>query len=232
MPPEIPDYAVDICFREIIHWPGDEHTNRRDSAFKASWFKTWRQLKRELALIDALDVEIHTWHGTGQRRKDGHPVSDRRPSSPGVMLTFRRLLYNDHTNLDEVTEFRFPCDTFGIWEDNLRAITLALEGLRMIDRFGVQTGAQYAGFRALPPAPNGQPKLTPEQAAQFILDNSGLDMTDTSPNLLLVNPDFRDIIYRKAAQRLHPDNKNGDQVQFQALEEAKRLLDSLQPQEA
>lgn len=48
-------------------------------------------------------------------------------------------------------ELRFPCDRFNHWKDNVRAIALALEALRKIERYGMKQGAQYAGFyKALP----------------------------------------------------------------------------------
>lgn len=38
----------------------------------------------------------------------------------------------------------YPCDTFTTLQDNLRVIALALEALRMVDRYGVtRRGEQY-----------------------------------------------------------------------------------------
>ncbi len=47
--------------------------------------------------------------------------------------------------------YRFPCDRFKHWDDNLRAISLTLERMRAVDRYGVTLNKQqYAGFKALP----------------------------------------------------------------------------------
>jgi len=46
----------------------------------------------------------------------------------------------------------------------VRAIALALEALRKVDRYGVRSGSQYAGFKALPPG-DFAAAMTPELAA-------------------------------------------------------------------
>lgn len=215
---------VEIEFVEIDTWPQPDTPERRNAPFKATWFKTQTLLVRELHNVGAQDVQLWTMHGLGQRRNDGTPRTDRQPSHPGVILTFQRHSWNTATQATEVVEMRFPCDTFALWEDNVRAIALALEALRKVDRYGVNPGSQYTGFRALPPAPNGHAAMTPEQAARFILDNHGLDdMPPCTPQALIKNPVYTDFLYKHAAKRLHPD-KGGDATEFQKLEEARRIL--------
>lgn len=214
---------VSIQYEEFDGWPLDETAERRDAPFKASWFKTKDLLDRELYHIGATEVRLKTAHGMGQRRRDGGPLSDRKPPHPGVILTFNRAVWNGENT--EVVAMKFPCDTFSLWEDNLRAIALALEALRKVDRYGVNPGSQYTGFRALPPASNGSAPLTPEQAARFILDNCGI-VIPSQPKELIENKDYANLLYKMAAKRLHPD-KSEDAAEFQKLEESIRLLREL-----
>lgn len=218
--------SLDLEFVEIDTWPQTDTSERRNAPFKATWFKTQELLAKELHNISATEVQLWTMHGLGQRRNDGTPRTDRQPSHPGVILTFKRQSWNDATKATEVIEMRFPCDTFALWEDNVRAIALALEALRKVDRYGVNPGSQYTGFRALPPAPNGHAQMTPEQAARFIIDNCGANIP-TQPKELIENSDYTDLLYKLAAKRLHPD-KGGDAMEFQKLEEARRMLREVQ----
>lgn len=54
-------------------------------------------------------------------------------------------------------EYRFPADKYSDWKDNVRAVAMVLEGLRMIERHGVKSEAQYAGYKALPEASADDP---------------------------------------------------------------------------
>jgi hypothetical protein len=70
----------------------------------------------------------------------GFPRAGRVAAHPGIVLSFD----SKHGALS------YPCDTFDRWEDNLRAIALALEALRKVDRYGVTAhGEQYRGFMAI-----------------------------------------------------------------------------------
>lgn len=218
--------SLDLEFVEIDTWPQADTSERRNAPFKATWFKTQELLTKELHNISATEVQLWTMHGLGQRRNDGTPRTDRQPSHPGVILTFKRQSWNDTTKATEVVEMRFPCDTFTLWEDNVRAVALALEALRKVDRYGVNPGSQYTGFRALPPAPNGHTQMTPEQAARFIIDNCGANIP-AQPKEIIENSDYTDLLYKLAAKRLHPD-KGGDAMEFQKLEEARRMLREVQ----
>lgn len=217
---------IEIEFVEIDTWPQPDTQERRSAPFKATWFRTQELLARELHHVGAQEAQIWTTHGLGQRRNDGTPRTDRQPSHPGVIITFKRNTWNEATQATEVVEMRFPCDTFALWEDNVRAIALALEALRKVDRYGVNPGSQYTGFRALPPAPNGHQTMTPEQAARFIIDNCGASIPAQSKELI-ENSEYADLLYKLAAKRLHPD-KGGDAEQFQKLEEARRVLREVQ----
>lgn len=130
----------------IREWPGELTRNRRFSPFRAGLSAT----------LELLDREI--WHLTDTRtqqdsaelliaipagdlwRLDGKPRAHAVAEHPGVIFS----LDSKHGHLS------YPCDTFTTWQDNLRAVALALEALRKVDRYGVtRRGEQYRGFLAI-----------------------------------------------------------------------------------
>lgn len=130
----------------IREWPGELTRVRKQSPFRAGLTDT----------LDVLDREI--WQLTTTRtqresaelliaipagalwRLDGKPRAHAVAEHPGVIFS----LESKHGHLS------YPCDTFTTWQDNLRAIALALEALRKVDRYGVtKRGEQYRGFLAL-----------------------------------------------------------------------------------
>lgn len=205
-----------ITVKSMDKWTEqDPYDTYHRSPFKATAFKTQRELARELDIIDARNIVLYTMHPPHAIRRDGWVKADRQPPHPGVILEFEKP-----AGENQWVKLRFPCNTFGQWEENLRAIALALEALRKIDRYGVVTGAQYAGFKALPPAEEGTEGQTAEQAAEFIAKSAG--MPDAGGQVL-TNPVFGDLAYKTAAKLLHPD-RGGDEKQFAKLEGSMRLV--------
>jgi hypothetical protein len=83
-------------------------------------------------------------------------------------------------------------------EANVRAIALALEALRKVDRYGVtKRGEQYAGWKALP-SPND---AILERGRQIIREHDG------------------DV--RRALAATHPDREGGDEEAFKAVSAAR-----------
>lgn len=135
-------------FRPLNHtlWPQPFTKSRVDSAFKATYSQTLKELERELDAIYARNVVLHVDVSDANVRLDGKLRADARPNSPAVLLTF---------NLpggDPSDPMLVPCDQYTHWHANLRAITKALEALRGVDRWGVtRHKQQYKGFaRAIP----------------------------------------------------------------------------------
>lgn len=85
------------------------------------------------------------------------------------------------------------------------------------------TGAQYAGYKALPPAPPGSEQQTPEQAAEFVATAAQLDPA-TYANLILTDARLANWAYQTAAKRLHPDKPEGSQDEFAKLEVSMRIV--------
>jgi hypothetical protein len=117
---------------------------------------------------------------------------------------------------------------FPAWQNNVRAIALALEALRKVDRYGVtNSNEQYTGFRALGSGiemPAAQ--MTMDEAARFIVTAGGQLPADEILVESIKQGPKRKAAYARAAYRLHPDT-GGSAADFQRLQEAKRVLDGL-----
>lgn len=131
----------------IREWPGilTPADARRAAPFRAPLTSTLKTLDREISHLADTAVEVRSAEllvdiPAGGFRKDGRPRADARAGHPGVVFS----MDTRHGHLS------YPADRYTEWEDNLRAIALALEALRKIDRYGVTAhGEQYRGFLAL-----------------------------------------------------------------------------------
>jgi hypothetical protein len=200
---------VNLRFVPIELWPGDarKQYQRKDSPFRGSWGDTLKTLDRELNHLRARDILVQGYFELDDIRLDGWPRSTARPRGPGVILTFE----TPNGTLS------FPCDTYTRWEDNFRAIALALDALRRVERYGVtRRNEQYKGWAKLPPAPA---KMSADDAMTFL----GLH-SEVRP---INGATFNDV-YRSAARKLHPDNQDTGNVHlFHLLGEAKQALSDL-----
>lgn len=202
-----------VRFRPIERWPGKllRWDQRRRSQFSASWPKTITLLGRELGHLHAKAIVLQVAMGERDIRLDGYPRANARAEHPGVILAFE----SRHGPL------QYAVDTYDNWKDNIRAIALALEALRAVDRYGVtRHGEQYRGWKAIEAPSNGA--MTVEQAARFIAEQA--DSPDAWQDILEDTAGVRSDYYRDAAKRLHPDT-GGDRELFVRLQEAKRVLD-------
>src|SRR5690606_7972875 len=126
----------------------------------------------------------------GRFRLDGRPYADARPEHPGIILT----LQSKHGALS------YPCDTYTTWQDNLRAIALALEALRKVDRYGVtKRGEQYRGFLAIEATAAPAGFVGVDDAWMWLLRLTGGDATVRTPETA------RGVL-RAAQRRAHPDH--------------------------
>lgn len=151
--------------------------------------------------------------GTTTIRNDGWIRANARPAAPGVILTFD----SKHGPLS------YPCDMFTDWQANVRAVALALEALRKVDRYGVtKRGEQYTGWKQLPSAGGSTTTMTAEVAADVLADAAGWAAT---PPTLLTKADVVTVAYREAAKRTHPDKDGGSVEAFQRVHLAKQVLD-------
>lgn len=192
----------------IVQWPGALTRSRAGSPFASTLSSTMNTLRRELRELGAKDVLLQIAVPREKFRLDGYPRETAVPEHPGLILTMD----------SRVGPLSYPCDTFTTWQDNLRAIALALEALRKVDRYGVtKRGEQYRGFLAIESTAMPAGFSTWQDAWKFLEDASGLESDVFEP------PESRaPRIVRWAKRHAHPDT-GGDTASFQrvTLAEAK-----------
>jgi len=197
---------MNYIYRPIEQWPGELCRSRKSSTFKSLWGKTLELLDAELRFLKADNVVFQIAISEDFIRLDGKLRPGAKTAHPGVIISFDSA----HGPLS------YPCDTFTDFQDNVRAIALALEALRKVQRYGVgMRGEQYTGWKSLPPP--GGATMTRDEAMLFLLEFS-------EPGDPSGNPDKALAAYRRALGKLHPERNGGDDHQFKRLQEAKRLL--------
>ncbi|MCB9135138.1 MAG: J domain-containing protein [Anaerolineales bacterium] len=180
-----------------LGWPRTKYPKR--ARFDTSFASARDGLLDELRRLGARNVIIST---NLELRLDGLPKAARRqPVDCGAAVYF--VLAGQQQCI--------PCDRWNRIEDNLRAISLTVEALRGLERWGAKetVSAAFRGFHALPaPSP------------------------ETWWDILELHPQATENEIRTAFRRLarltHPD-AGGDPDEFiklqNAFEEALRLLD-------
>jgi hypothetical protein len=149
----------------------------RACPFRAPWARTVDLLAHELRALRPntrpgappfraiLELALQP----GDFRLDGVPRANARAAHPGVVLVVAGSRYGD---------LRYPCSTFADWQDNVRAIALALEALRKVDRYGVtKRGEQYAGWLALPAGNGASPDRGREIVQRYGSEGAALRAT-------------------------------------------------------
>lgn len=219
----VPADVATFVFRPLTTWPGPETPSyrRQRSKFQSSWTATLDLLHRELDALNAKDIVISLALEPKDLTRDQTPRSGARPRMPGVVLSFsKRVNQPDTTTGRDVSDIalQFPCDTFDSWESNVRAIALALEALRKIDRYGVtRRNEQYQGWAQLP-ASTANNGMTPQQAAETIARTSDFPWS----SILDKHSVARDAV-RQALNRSHPD-RGGSQDVFVRVQKAREVL--------
>lgn len=184
---------IEVRFRPMPLWPypstpSDARASRHH--FKAGWQNTLNLLEREIRWLRGDEVTIGVGLLPRHIRNDGWPRGDApQPAHPGAEVSFEAWIANRSRRITYAT------DLYPTYQHNVRAIGLALEALRAVDRHGVtRQGEQYAGFTALPP---GAP--TAEQGLALIRQHGGL---------------------KEALHSTHPDH-GGDAFDFACVMAAK-----------
>ncbi len=192
---------IEVRFRPLAD--PDPRKTRKKPPFKVSYGRTLTLLDYELRQVGASGVIIEAGFRLEQLRQDGWPYANAKPSHPAVKISFRNK---------RGQSLGFPCDTYNSIEGNIRAISLTLEALRAVDRYGVtQTGEQYRGWTALPAAPSAEQSLSRESAIAVIATLAGLSYSDAVFDMKAA--------YRAAARNAHPDS-GGTQEAFVQLQRA------------
>lgn len=203
--------SLRIQFSAIQTWPGEKtpRLQRKNSPFKATWPRTIELLEAELSHLRAANIVIEADCDMSQIRLDGLFRADAKLNGPCVIVSFDSPKGN----------FRFPCDRFGHWQANVRAIALSLEALRSVDRYGVTRRAeQYTGWAALPDLTDAESKL--KRAAEWLYQQAiKFEFpAGVTASMILRDNVSRAAVYRFLAVRLHPDRSGDDQC-FKLLQE-------------
>lgn len=197
---------LEAIFRPI-EWVGPKTQKRARSRFSVGYLKLLDDLEIELRKLAAHDVVIQIALDGSQIRNDGWPRAGVNPSWPGVILQF--------TTKGEVVSM--PCDTYPDWKENLRAISLTLRGLRLIDEYGVtKNGQQYQGFKKLDAPSTEAERLT---ALTTLAQMAAIELASLKTNEAI------QIAYKAAARKHHPD-LGGSQEEFIRLQSAMAVLNS------
>ncbi len=176
---------------------------------RTSWSKTVDLLERELRMLTVRQCILEIDVRESDIRLDGWIRANARPLSHRVIVTFE---HRKHGWL------RYPCDRFTHWQDNVRAVALALEALRKVDRYGVSpSGEQYAGWKALPSSTSET--MSSAKAATVIADVRGME--DSLE--ILGDWEYAQRCIRAALHETHPD-KGGTNEQFHAVQTARKIL--------
>lgn len=230
-------------------WPGPFTAPRAHSPFTGSWSSTVEILEREVKALGGDRVVLQLAVAERDCRLDGWVRADARPEHPGAIITFDSRHGPLRFATDRYQSASWKRNPIPGWQANVRAIALALEGLRKFERYGITRGGeQYTGWKQLPSglALPEHASMPPEQAAGVFFDLVG-DVTvgagssgpmpywsgGDSPGSVLDEAKSGDPAgalergYRLAAKIHHPDATGGNASRFAALEEAWRVLRGL-----
>jgi hypothetical protein len=196
-------------------WPyRDTGGSRKSNPFRAKFDDTLRLLADELDHLDVTGaVAVRVVAHDADVRRDGMLRARAQVLHPGVAISFRSANAGDLT---------YPCDQFLAryygevsWQVNLRAIALGLEALRKLDRYGIAGhGEQYAGWRAIEPAP-AVSFATADEAYQWLRSFTGAN-----------EHTHLGVVLNAAAVRARRNLESGDQSTWDRYRAARQLLDA------
>lgn len=174
-------------------WPRTPYGRRRDSAYLVSETKARDELLRSVRLLGGRAVVLST---NIKLRLDGLPYANQAiPEDPGVAVYWTRA------GKQEV----MACDLWRRPWENMRAIGLAIEGLRAMERAGATQILERA-FNAF--------RLPETAGASSWRVTLGFG-PDWSPSA----DDVRRVA-REMSARLHPDRPDGDEEGFKRVQQA------------
>lgn len=204
---------MDILFRPITIWTGKRTDSWRQEKMPGvrSVAAVLDELAKEGRLLYVDRVIVETFHRERDIRKDGLLRADASlPSSVGVVV---------YVEKSRTETLRFACDQYQSyrdsggnmhygWVDNLRAVTLTMESLRGVDRWGVaKNKEQYKGWLQLPTPPPSNPA---EDAARVLLKAGGYDLTTANIAAVVTNPVTARTVWAAAVKNTHSDTGGND----------------------
>ncbi|MCW2904123.1 MAG: heat shock protein DnaJ protein [Streptosporangiaceae bacterium] len=205
--------------RPLVAWTDPEtHVRRGAHLFRASWDDTLALLSYEIEQLGGEDPAVFQIDvQEADLRRDGMLRTHAKVGHPGVVVSF----------VSRFGPLRYATDAYerqygyGLqsWQANIRAIALALEALRAVDRYGVsKRGEQYTGWKALPAGGNVT-FPSADEALRWMQRAANARDDVLAPGHTIRPSD----LYRTLARRLHPD-AGGDKGDWDRLQSAKLLL--------
>lgn len=173
-------------------WARTLSTARRHARYKVTPEVATRELIRSLSLLGANRQTIVVSSNVPIRQTDGLPYAAYRiPEDSGVAVYWTTRAHGERV---------MACDRWIGVHENIRAIGLATEGLRAIDRAGASQILEraFAAFGALP----ASPEATPVRAWWEVLGFAEAMLASLSPAVI-------DARFRELAAKAHPDRTGG-----------------------
>jgi hypothetical protein len=203
----------------------DPVTDPRANAgrFTASWSDTLVLLEREVDYLCADLVVVQVDVIEADLRRDGMLRAGAKVGFPGVRVSFDSI-HGPLTYVTDAYDHLWSRNGLAGWQANVRAVALALEALRAVDRYGVtRRGEQYRGWTPIDAKPAA---MTRDQAAEFIVYWAGAEHGEVAKwaSLILGDPAELRRAFRLAAARAHPDRAGGDHDTMARLNAARDLL--------
>lgn len=139
--------AFPLCWPD--GWPRTA-APKSNAPYKATFWEAYQDTLRQLRLFKGFGIVVST---DVPLRRDGAPYADGDPRDPGVAVYFTR----------GKQQYVFACDVWDRVHHNMRAIDLAIVGLRAVERSGAShiLDRAFAGFAQL-----GSGAGSPGSAAQ------------------------------------------------------------------
>jgi hypothetical protein len=202
--------------RPLGLWDRPVTEPRASSArFRASWDDTVALLVDEVAQLDGDLIVVQVDADPTDLRRDGMLRARAQVGFPGVKVSFQSR-FGPLTYATDAYEQQWSTAMPG-WQANVRAITLGLEALRAVDRYGItRTGEQYRGWSAIAATP-AESEMTRAEAARVLADASGI------PAVELTSAARVAAAYRAAARTAHPD-AGGNAAIFRLITKARDVL--------
>lgn len=185
-----------------LQWPEGWRRSRHrgSSRYQVSLAQARDSLLQHLRLLGAVDVVISTNLPT---RRDGLPMSRAsEPADPGVAVYWITQAHGTSV---------MACDVWKTVRENLRAVGLAVEAIRTLERTGASEimGRAFTGFAALPGASEWWLQEL-ELGCDFLGQHPDPDAALEALNRA----------YRRLALERHPD-RGGSHEQMRRLNAAK-----------
>lgn len=183
-----------------LQWPlGRQRTSEYDRRYgqlnKMPAGRIRQLLYAELRKMDVANVVVSSNLAV---RKDGLPyVGQKQPDDPGVVLYFTR----------KGIDIAIACDAWNTVDANLRAISLTVEAIRGMERWGTEemVDRTFTGFKALPDA-----IITPPPSRRW---HDVLGVSENAARQEIVNA------YRNLA-KIHHADAGGDDAKFIEITQA------------